>query len=215
MKDHVFIGVIKKGIIMKKNSCSRIQRFQECLSSLGKIRCRPLFGGYSLAIEGTVFAMVSGEEIYLRLSEQSAAYRVANKTPLLTMCKHGRLVALKYYLIDETLWRDNNMLFSLSKFSLQTARYEKHRQCYSRRLKDLPNISFHMELMLINVGVMDACMLRELGAKQAWLRLLEINKALTLNVLYLLEGAIIGVHAAALPAQLRQELWVWANTREQ
>ncbi|STR40314.1 competence-specific genes regulator [Klebsiella michiganensis] len=65
--------------------------------SIRKNSCRPLFGGYSLAIDNTVFAMMAEGEIYLRVCEQSAEYRVAHKNPLLKMQKNGRLVALKYY----------------------------------------------------------------------------------------------------------------------
>ncbi|SQI89275.1 competence-specific genes regulator [Klebsiella oxytoca] len=106
------IYMINKGIIMKKLVCLRIHQFRACLSPLGKISCRPLFGGYSLAIDNTVFAMMAEGEIYLRVCEQSAQYRVAHKNPLLKMQKNGRLVALKYYHIDEGLWRGQQNAFS-------------------------------------------------------------------------------------------------------
>lgn len=51
---------------MKKMSSLRFHQLQECLSPLGKISCRPLFGGYSLAIDDTVFAMVAEGEIRAR-----------------------------------------------------------------------------------------------------------------------------------------------------
>jgi DNA transformation protein len=35
-----------------------------------------------------------------------------------------------------------------------------------RKMKDLPNISFHMELQLINAGIPDERMLREFGARK-------------------------------------------------
>ncbi|MCP5934002.1 TfoX/Sxy family protein, partial [Klebsiella pneumoniae] len=91
-------------------------------SPLGKISSRPLFGGYSLAIENTVFAMVAEGEIYLRVCEQSASYRVEHHSPMLMMRKNGRPVALKYYRIDEALWQDSKMLFHLSQLSLHSAR---------------------------------------------------------------------------------------------
>lgn len=196
---------------MKKISSQRFHQFQECLSSLGKIRCRPLFGGYSLAIDNTVFAMVAEGEVYLKVCEQSAAYRVEHAAPLLVMKKSGRPISLQYYQVDEALWCDSEMLFKLSAFSLHNAQNEKNQQRASGRLKDLPNMSFHMELMLIHVGVTDEQTLRHVGAKSVWLKLRESNKALSLNILYALEGAIAGVHAAALPAQRRRELAEWAG----
>ncbi|GEC65980.1 hypothetical protein RTE01_06150 [Raoultella terrigena] len=154
--------------------------------------------------------MVAEGEIYLKICEQGAAYCVAHENPLLKMRKNGRPILLKYYQINETLWCDSKMLFKLSSLSLQAAQKEKNQQRYSGRLKDLPNISFHMELLLINSGVIDQQALRHIGAQRAWLKLRESNKAVTLNILYSLEGAITGVHAAALPTARRQELQEWA-----
>ena len=67
-----------------------------------------------------------------------------------------------------------------------------------------------MELLLSEAGIKDAQMLQQLGAEMAWIQLRKIRKQLSINVLYSLEGAIMGVHAAALPAQRRQELQEWA-----
>lgn len=47
-------------------------------------------------------------------------------------------------------------------------------------------------------------MLRTLGAKMCWLKVATGNPLLTVKVLYALEGAIVGVHEAALPASRRR-----------
>lgn len=191
---------------MRKLVCPRLPQFQACVSPLGQLHTRPLFGGYSPAIDDTVFAMVAEGNIYLKACEQSAAYRVEHRNPLLTLRRHGRIVPLKYYQIDDTLWRDEQQLFRLSLLSWQSAQREKNCRRASGRLKDLPNISFHMELQLIHAGIPDVRTLREVGAQEAWLRLRVNNASLSLSVLLALEGAIAGVHAAALPTPRRQEL---------
>ncbi|HDS8577121.1 TPA: TfoX/Sxy family DNA transformation protein [Klebsiella variicola] len=198
---------------MRKLVCPRFPQFQACVSPLGQLHSRPLFGGYSLAIDDTVFAMVAEGDIYLRACEQSAAYRVEHRNPLLTLRRHGRIVPMKYYQIDDALWRDETQLFRLSLLSWQSAQREKNHRRASGRLKDLPNISFHMELQLIHAGIPDVLALREVGARQAWLKLRENNASLSHNVLLALEGAIVGVHTAALPTLRRQELLEWAGTR--
>ncbi|HDU4294415.1 TPA: TfoX/Sxy family DNA transformation protein [Klebsiella variicola subsp. variicola] len=198
---------------MRKLVCPRFPQFQACVSPLGQLHSRPLFGGYSLGIDDTVFAMVAEGDIYLRACEQSAAYRVEHRNPLLTLRRHGRIVPMKYYQIDDALWRDETQLFRLSLLSWQSAQREKNHRRASGRLKDLPNISFHMELQLIHAGIPDVRTLREVGAQQAWQRLRENNASLSLNVLLALEGAIVGVHAAALPTLRRQELLEWAGAR--
>jgi hypothetical protein len=55
---------------------------------------RAHFGGYSLSIDNTVFAMISEGELYLRACEESAQYRVTTRSPLLTIQKRGRAVSL-------------------------------------------------------------------------------------------------------------------------
>lgn len=69
------IHMINKGMIMRKLVCPRLPQFQACVSPLGQLHTRPLFGGYSPA-DDTVFAMVVRGNIYLKACEQSAAYRV-------------------------------------------------------------------------------------------------------------------------------------------
>ncbi|WP_072011910.1 TfoX/Sxy family DNA transformation protein [Trabulsiella guamensis] len=197
---------------MKNDSYKRIYQSQEYLSPLGRIEYRALFGGYSLAIEETVFAMVAEGELYLRVCEQSAPYRVSHPTPLLTLRKRGRPVLLNYYHVDDTLWGDRHTLLTLSSHSLEEAQREKDQRYDRRGLKNLPNITFHMELMLFEAGICDHHMLFELGAELSWLKLREKRKGINVSVLFALEGAIAGVHAAALPAQLRQELMEWVNS---
>ncbi|WHP33009.1 TfoX/Sxy family DNA transformation protein [Trabulsiella odontotermitis] len=197
---------------MKNDSYKRIYKSQEYLSPLGRIEYRALFGGYSLAIEETVFAMVAEGELYLRVCEQSAPYRVNHPTPLLTLRKRGRPVLLNYYHVDDALWDDRRTLLTLSSHSLEEAQREKDLRYDRRRLKNLPNITFHMELMLLEAGIRDYHMLCTLGAELSWLKLREKRRGISVSVLFALEGAIAGVHAAALPAQRRQELMEWVSS---
>lgn len=200
---------------MKDHSYDRIYKSQEYLSSLGQIRYRSLFGSYSLTIQDTVFAMVADGELYLRACEQSVQYCVKHSPVWLTFIKRGRPVMLNYYQVDESLWHDQQQLIQLSKFSLDAALQEKHKRVAQHRLKDLPNMTFHLESLLHEVGIYDVSTLRILGAKMSWLRLRQRNKSITDKILYSLEGAIYGIHEAALPATRRQELAEWVKSLAQ
>jgi DNA transformation protein len=70
-----------------------------------------------------------------------------------------------------------------------------------------------MELLLHEAGVKDVRALQQMGAKTVWLLLRQKRKQISSNVIYSLEGAIQGVHAAALPALKRQELEEWVRNR--
>ncbi|WP_437889406.1 TfoX/Sxy family DNA transformation protein [Phytobacter sp. V91] len=197
---------------MKSVSYQRIYLSQEYLAPLGEIQSRALFGGYSLSVDNIVFAMISKGELYLRMCEESAQYTVKRQPPLLMYRKRGRDVLLNYYFVDEHLWRDIPMLVRLSFCSLDAARSEIQQRKAISRLKDLPNLTFQLETLLCEAGVSDAKMLRLLGAKVCWLRIKKMNKHLGIKVLLALEGAIFGLHEAALPAFRRQELIDWYNT---
>lgn len=51
----------------------------EYFSGLGKVQSRALFGGYSLAVDNTVFAMVAEGELYLRACEKTLLIRVSTR----------------------------------------------------------------------------------------------------------------------------------------
>lgn len=190
-------------------SSKRVSASQQFFSPLGQVRCRALFGGYSLSIDDTVFAMVAEGELYLRAAEESAQYCLKHNPHPLKLTKRGREVSLNYYQVDEALWSDRDMLLRLSGYSLRAARREKAWHRGQHRLKDLPNLNYQIEQLLFEVGVTDVDMLCAFGAERCWLKLREVRKELSINVLFALEGAIVGVHAAALPASRRQELAEW------
>lgn len=196
---------------MSNISYKRIYQSQEYLAPLGAIRYRALFGGYSLAIDDTVFAMVAEGDLYLRVCEESAPYRVNHPTVLLKLHKRGRSILLNYYRVDDALWSDRQTLLHLSSFSLQAARREKARRVGVKRLKDLPNITFHLEMLLMEVGIRTEDDLRRLGAKLAWFRMRQKKPYLSIKLLYALEGAIVGTHEATLPTKRRQQLTDWFN----
>lgn len=194
---------------MKRISYERIYQSTKYLSPLGEIHHRALFGGYTLAVDDTVFAMVSDGELYLRACEESAQYCVKNASSFLTLVKRGRAILLNYYRVDEGLWQDQEKFLQLSSFALEAARRERCDR-YSRfRLKDLPNLTFQLELLMCEAGITNEESLRALGAEQCWLKLREINKHLSYKVLFALEGAIVGLHEAALPTVRRRELMAW------
>lgn len=189
---------------MKKISYERIYKSQEYLSSLGDIHHRALFGGYTLAVNEAVFAMVSEGELYLRACEESAQYCVKYNPTYLELVKRGRPVLLNYYRVDEGLWQDREKLLQLSSFALKAARQERIERDNRRRLKDLPNLTFQIEVLLYEAGINSEIMLRTLGAEESWLKIRAKNKHLGIKVLFALAGAIEGLHEAALPTARRR-----------
>lgn len=195
---------------MKDRSYVKISEARACLSILGEIRSRALFGGYSLSVDNTVFAMVAQGELYLRASERSIDYFRKQNSPLLSYYKRGRQVCLHYYKVDEALWQNPSQLIELSSQALEGARFEKRLRACERRLKDLPNINSGIENMLLMAGIQSVEALYRVGAKRVWIQVRKVNRRVGAKLLLALAGAISGQHEAALPQQMRRELLAWA-----
>lgn len=70
---------------------------------------------------------------------------------------------LNYYRVDESLWQDQQQLIRLSRYSLDAALKEKKSLGRKYRLRDLPNITYHLESLLNEAGIKDVSTLRILG----------------------------------------------------
>ncbi|MBK0033790.1 TfoX/Sxy family DNA transformation protein [Erwinia sp. S43] len=191
------------------SSKQRIEQTKQRLAALGPVESRTQFGGYSLSVSKTVFAVVADGELYLRACEQAQPYISERKMQPLHFVKRGLPVALNYYRVDGVLWSDADQLVAISSLCLNGARQELKDKLRNRRIKDLPNMGIRMEALLREVGICSIEMLMEQGAKRSWLKLRAINKHLGLSVLFALEGAIVGSHYEALPTAVKEELRAW------
>ncbi|MEX5412669.1 TfoX/Sxy family DNA transformation protein [Atlantibacter hermannii] len=194
---------------MKPTTIETLARVEDLLKTLGEVRCRFLFGGYSLTIDKAAFGMLVEGEFFLRANEQSAAYFTERKLSKLKFTRRGRAVYLNYYQVDNELWDNPNLLVRLAADSITSANEDiAHRQ-QALRVKDLPNLSLQYEIWLWEAGIGDVPTLKAYGSKACWLKLRTIKKNCGVKTLYALEGAIVGLHEAALPADTRRELYEW------
>lgn len=176
---------------------------------MGEITCRSQFGGYSLSVNHIVFALISDGELYLRACEQVMPYITERRMKSLIIYKRGMPVSLEYYKVDEFLWRESQQLLALSKLCLQGAIQQRVWSWNNRRLKDLPNLSMRLEVQLRSVGVSTVKMLKEQGSRRCWLKLHANNQNVGINVLFALEGAILGQHYQALSQAVKADLRDW------
>lgn len=73
-------------------------------------------------------------------------------------------------------------------------------------LSKLPNIGKTVEAQLIQVGIDTTEKLKEIGAKEAWIKILEIDESACINRLMALEGAIQGVKKSLLSDEVKADL---------
>lgn len=73
-------------------------------------------------------------------------------------------------------------------------------------LSKLLNIGTEVERQLNEVGITTQDQLRQIGSKDAWLRIKKIDDSACIHRLYALEGAIEGVKKSQLSPEKKEEL---------
>lgn len=73
-------------------------------------------------------------------------------------------------------------------------------------LSSLPNIGKTVEEQLIRVGINSALELKKIGAKEAWLKIQEIDETACIHRLMALEGAIQGVKKTMLSDEVKADI---------
>ena len=73
-------------------------------------------------------------------------------------------------------------------------------------LSNLSNIGKTLEEQLFQVGINTALELKRIGAKEAWLKIQEIDESACIHRLMALEGAIQGVKKTMLSDEVKADL---------
>lgn len=73
-------------------------------------------------------------------------------------------------------------------------------------LAELPNIGKVLEEQLNQAGITTYEELKEIGSRQAWLKIKAMDDTACLHRLYSLEGAILGIKKAELTTETKQDL---------
>jgi DNA transformation protein len=78
-------------------------------------------------------------------------------------------------------------------------------------LANLPNIGKSVEEQLNQVGITTFDQLKEIGSKQAWLKIKAIDSSACIHRIYALEGAIQGIKKSQLSTAAKEELKDFVN----
>lgn len=202
---------------MITQSKKRILQCMELFASLGNIRARSQFGGYSLSANRVMFALVSDGELYLRASHETEEYFCEQGMERLIYRKRGMAVLLRYFKVSKAQWEKPRVLRRMAMLSLRGMQrdIDRRKNNEAGRLKDLPNLTLALERMLWEVGIENSDDLRLQGACVTYEKLCAVKKDLSINILMALEGAILGFHEAALPIASRELLTQWYNHQQE
>jgi len=197
----------------------RIEEFVDRLSALGAVRARPMFGGHGLYLAGIFFGLVSVGELYFRVDDATIPeYERAGSAPFQPF--EDKPPMRTYWRVPERVQRDGDELRTWAQRALAAARARdagrsKRSRAASKNEPD-PTMSI-LRMRIPNVGPAARRWLRELGVATrgdlerlgsvATFRAVRANgRRASVNLLYALEGALLGLRGELLPDVVKANL---------
>jgi DNA transformation protein len=194
---------------------SFVEYVQATLAKLGEIRPRKMFGGVGLYCDDVFFALIANDVLYLKVDDSNRGYfeelGLEGFQPFPE--KPGRM---NYYEIPEQVLQDPREAQVWARRSLEVARKKPARKrkkagaksirSTSEGVAKLRNIGPKSTAMLGRVKIRTRADLERVGSVGAFLAVQEEGQAVSLNLLYALEGALLDEPWDGLPAPLKARL---------
>lgn len=79
---------------------------KETFAHFGPIQTRKMFGGYGIFHQGLMFALISDEQLYLKVDNQSKQLFTELDLSPFTYIKQNKPVQLSYFAAPETVFED-------------------------------------------------------------------------------------------------------------
>ncbi|GMQ48532.1 TfoX/Sxy family DNA transformation protein [Vibrio sp. 10N] len=184
----------------------------EAHTTLDDISIRSVFGGKGVLSGGIMFALIKGNDIYLRASSPSLKQEF-----IASGCKAYEFnwradsrnypSLSNYYSLPDSVAHSQKQVASLCEEVWNAGLKEKIRKETPTRIKDLPNMQYKTERMLRKAGIHSIDELREQGPVNAFKAVcVSQEKHPGVNLLFCLAGALEGIHWTILPEPRRQRL---------
>ncbi|MCB9905482.1 MAG: TfoX/Sxy family DNA transformation protein [Planctomycetes bacterium] len=193
----------------------------ERLDALGAVAVRRMFGGQGLFLDGRMFGLVAQGTPYFKVDDETRAdYERAGAEPFTYGRSKEELkpTQLGYYEVPATvLERDRDLLEWARRAVLvaerAAAKKPKQKSSRPRTLRGMRGLGPKSVEWLRDAGVETPAQLEQLGSVGAFLRVRSQQPKVSLNLLYALEGALLDVHWAKLPADLKRRLQAAVKSR--
>lgn len=191
-----------------------VQHVVDLMGRFGPVHARAMFGGHGLYRDGVMFALMAGRGLFLKVDEQSLADFAERNLRAFSFTAKGRTVQLSYREAPPEALEDGAVMADWCQRAWQAAlraqkteqgkgatrgkggkggkRGKATAQRQAEQLLALPNLGPRSVDCLLAAGVPNLASLRQLGAVRAFARARAINPAVSLNLLWALEGALTG-----------------------
>lgn len=79
---------------------------EDVFRDFGTIQCRKMFGGYGVYYQGTMFALIIDEVLYLKADAMDTEYFTSRNLPPFQYSREGKIYKLSYYQAPEEIFDD-------------------------------------------------------------------------------------------------------------
>ena len=183
------------------------------LARLGELQSRKMFGGIGLYCDGWFFALIANDTLYLKVDDtnredfEARGYEGFQPFPE----KPGRM---NYYEMPADVLERARDAVKWAARSVEVARQQPRKKKKARagrkpapdKLSALRNLGPRSTEWLAKVGIHTRADLERTGSIGAFLAVRESGQSSSLNLLYALEGALIGEPWNELPGPLKARL---------
>lgn len=181
-------------------------------TELKNINVRSVFGGKGVLSDGVMFALIKGNKLYLRASNDKLKQEFMKQacTPYefnwRSPSRNYPSIS-SYYSVPNCIAHCDKQVALLCEEVWTAGRVEKIRKETPTRIKDLPNMQYKTERMLRKAGINSIDELREQGPVNAYKAVcVSQERHPGVNLLFCLAGALEGIHWSIIPDTMRQSL---------
>lgn len=197
----------------------RIAEFLERLAAIGAVRARPMFGGHGLYLGGVFFGLVAEGELYFRVDDATVGdYERAGSAPFQPFPDKPSMRT--YWSVPERVQRDGDELRAWAERALAAARARdttrsKRARSAAKTEPDptmsilrmrIPNVGPAARRWMREVGVATRGDLERLGSVATFRAVRANGRRASVNLLYALEGALLGLPGDLLPDVVKANL---------
>ncbi|WP_421864838.1 TfoX/Sxy family protein [Motiliproteus sp.] len=98
----------RRGDGEKKNEF--VSHLLDLMQVLGPVEARRMFGGYGIFLQGLMFALVDGQDLYLKVDDQTRADYEAQGLEPFRYFRAGKPCALNYYQAPESVIEEQALM---------------------------------------------------------------------------------------------------------
>jgi len=197
----------------------RIEEIVERLAALGAVRARPMFGGHGLYLAGVFFGIVADDELYFRVDDASRTeYVEAGSRPFQPFPDKASMGT--YWRVPDRVQASDHDLRAWTLRALEASRTRVARRSKRSRFASsaepdptmsilrmrIPNVGPAARRWLREVGVATRGDLERLGSVATFRAVRANGRRASVDLLYALEGALLGLRGDVLPDVVKANL---------